>query len=154
MLLLHAFRAYVTGHGARAAGWIGALSDPRIGQAITLMHDEAGRDWMVAELAHAVGMSRSAFALRFKVVVGEAPLIYLRRWRMMRARHALRGSQCSIATVARTLGYTSESAFGNAFKRMFGHPPRQSCTIVRSIAGDSGTGPKDRRKRRGSHEGS
>lgn len=86
------------------------------------MYDEAGRDWMVAELAHAVGMSRSAFALRFKVVVVEAPLIYLRRWRMMRARHALRGSQCSIATVARTLGYASESAFGNAFKRMFGHP--------------------------------
>ena len=126
MLLLQAFRAYVTERGAEAAGWIGALSDPRIGHAITLMHAGAGRDWTVAELASAVGMSRSAFALRFKAMVGAAPLAYLRRWRMLRARHALRGSTCSVAALARTLGYASESAFGNAFKRMFGHSPRQS----------------------------
>lgn len=130
MLLLQAFRAYVTEHGAEAAGWIGALSDPRIGHAITLMHADAGRDWTVADLAGAVGMSRSAFALRFKAMVGEAPLLYLRRWRMLRARHALRGSGCSVAALARTLGYASESAFGNAFKRMFGHSPRQSRTIA------------------------
>ena len=129
MLLLHAFRAYITEHGAEAAGWIGALSDPRIGHAITLLHADAGRDWTVAELATAVGMSRSAFALRFKAMVGEAPLVYLRRWRMLRARHALRGSRCSVAALARTLGYSSESAFGNAFKRMFGHSPRQSRAI-------------------------
>lgn len=130
MLLLHAFRAYVTEHGAEAAGWIGALSDPRIGHAITLMHADAGRDWTVAELASAVGMSRSAFALRFKAMVGAAPLVYLRRWRMLRARRALRGSRCSVAALAKTLGYASESAFGNAFKRMFGHSPRQSRAVA------------------------
>lgn len=53
MLLLHAFRAYVAKHGVAAAGWIGALSDPRIGHAITLMHADTGRDWTVAELASA-----------------------------------------------------------------------------------------------------
>jgi AraC-like DNA-binding protein len=126
MLLLQAFRAYVAGHGAEAAGWIGALSDARVGRAIALMHENVGHGWTVAELASAVGMSRSAFALRFKAMVGVAPLEYLRRWRMLRARHALRRDSCSIFTLARTLGYASESAFGNAFKSTFGHSPRQS----------------------------
>jgi len=125
ILLIQALRAYVAEYGPSAAGWIGALSDTRVGGAITLMHGDIGHCWTVGELAAAVAMSRSAFALRFKSMVGVAPLEYLRRWRMQLAQHALRRKSCSVAGIASSLGYASESAFGYAYKRAFGQSPKR-----------------------------
>jgi AraC-like DNA-binding protein len=83
------------------------------------------RGWKVEELAAAVGMSRSGFALRFKQLVGAPPLDYLLRWRMQLARDALRRNDGTVASLAEKLGYASESAFGNAFKRVFGRAPKR-----------------------------
>jgi transcriptional regulator GlxA family with amidase domain len=125
ILLVQALRAYVAVHGADSAGWIGALNDRRIGAALNLMHGDVGHNWKVNELASAVGMSRSGFALRFKELVGIPPLDYLMRWRMQLARDALRRDESSVASLAVKLGYASESAFGNAFKRIFGRAPKR-----------------------------
>ncbi len=100
ILLVQALRAYVAVHGADSAGWIGALNDRRIGAALNLMHGDVGHDWKVNELASAVGMSRSGFALRFKELVGIPPLDYLMRWRMQLARDALRRDDGSVASLA------------------------------------------------------
>ncbi|WP_152971238.1 helix-turn-helix domain-containing protein, partial [Rhizobium ecuadorense] len=45
--------------------------------------------------------------------------------RMHRAREALRREDVSVAGLAAALGYSSESAFGNAFKRVFGRAPKR-----------------------------
>jgi AraC-like DNA-binding protein len=79
----------------------------------------------VGELASRIGMSRSAFAERFRAQVGIAPLDYVTRWRMHRAREALRRGHATVAGLAVDLGYSSESAFGNAFKRVFGRAPKR-----------------------------
>jgi AraC-like DNA-binding protein len=79
----------------------------------------------VGELASRTGMSRSAFAQRFRDLVGVAPLDYVTRWRMHRAREALRRKEATVAGLAASLGYSSESAFGNAFKRVFGLAPKR-----------------------------
>lgn len=123
ILLVQALRACTATRGG--PGWIGALADRRIGAAIRLMHGDVARSWSVAELAGAVGMSRSSFALRFSRLVGTPPLDYLLRWRMELARDALRRPDVSVASVAWRLGYTSESAFGHAFKRAFGRAPKR-----------------------------
>ena len=125
ILFVQALRAYVAVHGAGNAGWIGALNDRRMGAALRLMHGDVGRDWKVGELAAAVGMSRSGFAFRFKELVGVPPLDYLKRWRMQLARDALRRGEGSVGSLAARFGYASESAFGNAFKRVFGRAPRR-----------------------------
>ncbi len=83
------------------------------------MHGDVGHSWTVGELASGVTMSRSAFALRFKATVGVPPSEYLRRWRMQLAERARRRRSSSVAGVASALGYASESAFGNAYKRVF-----------------------------------
>ena len=70
-------------------------------------------------------MSRSTFALRFKETVGESPLEYLTRWRMLLAGDKLENSSDSISVIALSLGYQSESAFSTAFKRVMGSSPRQ-----------------------------
>jgi AraC-like DNA-binding protein len=125
IMLIQALRAYVSEQGTRASGWIGALADRHIGEALTLMHGDVAHSWTVGELASAVAMSRSAFALRFKAMVGVAPLEYLRHWRMQLAENALRRNACSVAALAARLGYSSESAFGNAYKRTFGQSPKR-----------------------------
>jgi AraC-like DNA-binding protein len=125
IVLIRALRAYVAEHGASAAGWIGVLSDQRIGGALTLMHGDVGHRRIVGELAFGVAMSRSALALRFKATVGVPPSEYLRRWRMQPAERARRRKSSSVAGLAAALGYASESAFGNAYKRAFGRPPKR-----------------------------
>ncbi|PZW39269.1 AraC family transcriptional regulator [Humitalea rosea] len=124
VLLVQALRAYVAMQGDNGAGWIGALADPQMGIALNLMHGEVAHRWTVEALASAVGMSRSAFALRFKNSVGVPPLEYLLRWRMQLARDALRRGE-AVASIAARIGYASESAFGNAFKRVCGKAPKR-----------------------------
>jgi AraC-like DNA-binding protein len=49
---------------------------------------------------------------------------------MMLAADRLASGQVSIATVAPAVGYESESAFSAAFKRSFGHSPREFTKAV------------------------
>lgn len=125
LMLMHILRAYLADPGAIASGWLRALGDARLAPAIQLMHGDPARAWTLGELACAVAMSRSTFALRFKTVVGIAPLSYLLGWRMRLAERALRDSDAPLSAVARSLGYTSESAFSNAFKRTTGSAPNR-----------------------------
>jgi len=70
-------------------------------------------------------MSRSGFAARFKWLMGEAPLQYVARWRMVRAVELLRSSNLTVGAIAERVGYDSETAFSKAFKRQIGQPPNQ-----------------------------
>jgi AraC-like DNA-binding protein len=106
-------------------GWIRAIADERIAPALRLMHSDPGRSWTLGELARASAMSRTTFATRFKEVAGIAPVTYLHGWRMRLAERALRGGATPISSVALSLGYTSESAFSNAFKRAVGVSPKR-----------------------------
>ncbi|HEX4298894.1 MAG TPA: AraC family transcriptional regulator, partial [Devosia sp.] len=89
-----------------------------------LIHADPARTWTLIELAKAAGMSRTGFAQRFRAVVGIAPLAYLTRWRMHLAERDLRQSDVLVSGLAYRLGYGSESAFSNAFKRVTGTAPR------------------------------
>ena len=124
ILLVQVLRAALIQDDGDNLGWISALADPRIGRAIGLMHGNAAYPWSLETLAGSVAMSRSAFSKRFKSLVGLAPLDYLLRWRMRLARNALRRGS-TVATVASEVGYSSESAFGHAFKRIYGIAPRR-----------------------------
>lgn len=58
-------------------------------------------------------------------VAGVPPLTYLCTWRMRLAQHTLRREDTPVAAIASALGYGSESAFSNAFKRTTGVAPRR-----------------------------
>lgn len=122
LALVHVLRAYLAA-SQQPAGWLGALSDPKIGKALSAMHDEPARRWTVESLASTVAMSRTAFATRFRDRVGEAPLEYLNHWRMTLARTALRESVAPLADIAARIGYLSDTAFSIAFKRSTGTSP-------------------------------
>src|SRR6202035_4110382 len=104
----------------RRAGWLFALADQQMSAAITCMHDNPAHRWTLQELARHAGMSRSTFALKFKQTVGESPMEYLTRWRMLLAGDRLANSSDPISIIALSLGYESESAFSTAFRRTMG----------------------------------
>jgi AraC-like DNA-binding protein len=126
ILLVQGLRAYSAQQaGTKTAGWIGALADRHIGKVLFEIHQDIARNWTLEHMANIAGMSRSGFALRFKTLVGQAPLAYIYMWRMQIARNELRNLQTPVIDIATRLGYGSESAFGNAFKRAFGTSPRR-----------------------------
>lgn len=105
------------------AGLIQALMDPELSKALTLMHTKPEHQWTVAELAERVGMSRTAFALRFKAKAGVGPLEHLTRWRVQKACELLREGRRTLDEVAWRVGYESGAAFSRAFKRQTGVAP-------------------------------
>jgi AraC-like DNA-binding protein len=123
ILVIQAIRTWIAGDPAGQTGWLRALQDPRIGQAMALVHRDPAQSWSVASLARQTGMSRSAFAARFTDLVGEPVMQYVTRWRMQVALVWLRHDDASIADLAARLGYESEAAFSRAFKRTIGVSP-------------------------------
>jgi AraC-like DNA-binding protein len=129
IVLVQALRAAAEGDGA-VTGWLRGLRDERVGAALRLMHADLARRWTVAELAEAALLSRSAFAARFTALVGTSPLDHLLRVRMHAAGHDLQDPDVTVSAVADRWGYTSDSAFSNAFKRVMGASPRAWRTAV------------------------
>ena len=92
-MLIEVLGLYMRNPETDGVGWLSALTDKQIGEAITAMHEKPGYRWTLQNLAERVGMSRSAFALRFKEKVGTSAMEYLTRWRMHRAGHRLVNSK-------------------------------------------------------------
>lgn len=122
LLFVQTLRTYLASAPAGDAGWLRGLGDRRLAPVLSRIHAEPARAWSLQDLAQIAGMSRTAFAVRFRGVMGMPPLAYLTNWRMLLAERALRGG-ASIAEAAEAIGYTSESAFSNAFKRALGTAP-------------------------------
>lgn len=123
VLLIEALRT--SSNSMAPKGLLRGLGDERLSTALQALHADPARDWTVAELARAAGLSRSSFFSRFGLEVGLSPMGYLTAWRMTLAKDQLRSGQRSIVEIARRLGYGSASAFSTAFSREVGLPPAQ-----------------------------
>ena len=104
-------------------GLILGLSDPRLARTLTAMHEAPGESWPLERMAHCAGMSRTAFANRFRHVVGQTPADYLSDWRMALAQSLLREGR-PIKRLADELGYANPSALSRAFAAKVGMSPR------------------------------
>lgn len=124
-MLLQALRLHLSEASKGRVGWLFALADKQMGAAITALHEAPSHRWTLQELAARVGMSRSTFAQRFKDTVGESPMEYLTRWRMLMASDKLVNSTDPVSVISVAVGYESEAAFSTAFKRVMGCSPRQ-----------------------------
>lgn len=122
VLFIQALRAYAA-RDRCAAGWLRGLGDPRVGRALVLLHQRYADPWTLESLAHEVGTSRTALAVRFRELVGEAPMAYLARWRITRAANRLRSERTPLALIAEGVGYQSDAVFSKAFHRVTGVSP-------------------------------
>jgi transcriptional regulator GlxA family with amidase domain len=126
ILFIQCVRAHIALNSEKCkGGLLRAIFDPQIGAALRAMHEKVENPWTVETLAAAAGMSRSAFALRFKEILGETPLEYLTNWRMYKATGFLQERDKKLFDIAKSVGYESDAAFSKAFRRVIGIAPRQ-----------------------------
>lgn len=124
LLFVQLIRAWFQKQPDGEVGWLGALRDGPIRQALNLLHQYPADPWTVESLGKAVGMSRSNLSARFQALVGTSPLKYLTQLRMHLAANALKdNAQLSLVEIASQVGYDTESSFGRAFKRYFRASP-------------------------------
>ena len=105
--------------------WLSALSHPELSNALAKIHAEPAQPWTVESLAEQCCMSRSKFATLFSQILGTSPLAYLQQHRLRLAAQYLRNKQGTIQQIAHRVGYNSETAFSQSFKRQYQMSPSQ-----------------------------
>lgn len=123
VVFVHLLRAWLDAQSPRCGGLLRAITDPQLAAAFNAFHAEPGRAWTLEALADAAHMSRSAFAARFKMLVGETPLEYVTTWRVQQAKTLLDEGGMPLKQIVASLGYQSEAAFRVAFKKRVGETP-------------------------------
>jgi AraC-like DNA-binding protein len=134
VLFVETLRRYINHLPQGQTGWLAGVRHPEVGRALALMHREPANEWTIADLAKEVGTSRSVLADRFRHYLGEPPMTYLTRWRLLLGARLLTSGNASVAEIAADVGYESEPAFNRAFKREFGLPPARFRSESRSVS--------------------
>ena len=118
LLLIQLMRVHL--HNMKhSSGYMAALSDPKIGVALSLIHTETDQKWTVEALSRACAMGRTAFTQKFVSMIGEPPKAYLTRTRLTKAKDRLQNSNDSMISIAERAGYASEAAFWKAMRKHF-----------------------------------
>jgi len=103
--------------------FIQALMDKQIAKALQQLHNNPHVTWTLEKMAGEVGMSRAAFAKRFKNLVGRPMFEYLTDLRVQRAKELLLETKLPLYEVASRVGYESDLAFTKTFKKRTGITP-------------------------------
>ena len=104
-------------------GMMAGLGDSALARVLARLHEHPGQAWTLDAMAQQAGMSRSAFAARFKQIVGTTPADYLTDWRLALAKARLRRGD-AVKLVADELGYANASALSRVFAQRVGMSPR------------------------------
>jgi len=105
------------------AGMSAPPPDPRITWVVTYMHREIARPISITDLSSLVNLSPSRFRALFAAQTGFAPLRYLQRLRLRRARLLVERTFLSVKEVMALVGYNDPSHFARDFHREHGAPP-------------------------------
>ena len=123
MLFVEALRSWIKTLDPGEGGWLGAMSDPYIGKALQLIHEQSQRPWALAELGRSAGLGRSAFSARFTRLVGQPVHRYMMARRMDEAALMLENSDDAIDRIAAQVGYETTAAFSKAFRQHYSISP-------------------------------
>ncbi|MBU0526284.1 MAG: AraC family transcriptional regulator [Gammaproteobacteria bacterium] len=122
LLIILLFR-HLLDHHQLHTGMMAGLADSRLARSLVQIHNAPHRPWSIAELASESNMSRAAYAVHFRAVIGQTPADYLLSWRISLAQKRLREGR-PITLIAAEVGYESPSALARAFRRKTGYSPR------------------------------
>jgi AraC family transcriptional regulator len=113
-------------HAGRPAAFqpiMGGLSPKVLCRAIERLRSDSDADLSLAALASDAGLSRFHFCRAFKESTGLSPHAWLRQYRLEQAMNMLRDTDESVVSIAAALGYSSQTAFAAAFRKLTGEPP-------------------------------
>lgn len=94
-----------------------------INQAVALINRSIGHEPSVSQLARQVGLSEYHFIRVFNKVMGVTPRQYIITTRMNHARYLLSTTALPVSEIGSRMGYSSDSMFSAAFRRIHGLTP-------------------------------
>lgn len=119
-ILFIAILRHLVANPRRALGLFSGLADARISRALVALHAAPQAQWTLEAMAEEAGMSRTAFATRFREVMATPPGKYLAQLRLSIARRTVE-SGLGLKRAARDSGYRNSSALSRALSRT-AHP--------------------------------
>ena len=98
----------------------------RIEQMLQYMQASYAEPITLADIAQAAGLSERECLRCFHRTIGDSPVQYLLKYRLMQGAVLLRASPAaSIAEVSAACGFDSPSYFSKQFRRFYQRPPRE-----------------------------
>jgi AraC-like DNA-binding protein len=107
---------HLVAHAGDGQGLFHGLADPRVARTLVALHSEPQADWRLETMAEHAGMSRTAFANRFREALNTTPGKYLAQLRLAIAQKAV-ASGDSLKAAARRTGYTDASALSRVLAK-------------------------------------
>lgn len=132
LLVTAVLKAWFAQQDSNRPEWWRYQGDRIVERALHIMHDNPAYPWTLEKLAAESGASRASLARRFQELVGEAPMTFLKNWRMALAADLLCQPDENVSTVAEKVGYATPYAFSAAFKRVRGVSPQAHRSAMRS----------------------
>jgi AraC family transcriptional regulator len=123
LLAIHLLRHYST-IVPRTRIYDSGLPEHQLKQVIDYIHDHLEQDIRLSDLAAQLDMSQFHFSRCFKQSMGMPPHQYLIQQRVEQAKQLLNMSELSIADVALQCGFSSQSHFGQWFRKLSGMTPK------------------------------
>jgi YesN/AraC family two-component response regulator len=77
----------------------------------------------IPDLCEALLLSNMQLYRKLKALTGQTPILFIRSYRLQKARHLLQTTDLNISEIAYDVGFTDPSYFSRAFKKEFGHSP-------------------------------
>ena len=102
---------------------VGGLAPKVLLRAIERLRSDSDADVSLDALASDAGLSRFHFCRAFKESTGLSPHAWLRQHRLEQAMNLLRDSDETVVSIAVALGYSSQTAFAAAFRKLTGETP-------------------------------
>lgn len=115
-ILFIAILRHLVANPRSPVGLFSGLADARIARALVALHTAPQMPWTLEGMAEEAGMSRTAFATRFREVMATPPGKYLAQLRLSIARRAVK-SGLGLKRAARDSGYRNSSALSRALSR-------------------------------------
>jgi AraC family transcriptional regulator len=102
---------------------VGGLAPKTLLRAIERLRSDSDADVSLTALASEAGLSRFHFCRAFKESTGLSPHAWLRQHRLEQAMNMLRDTDESVVSISVALGYSSQTAFAAAFRKLTGETP-------------------------------
>lgn len=101
------------------------LSESRLKDMLSFIHDNFRSDLTVDEIARAANISKSECFRCFRSMIGKQPVTYLIEYRLKAAADLLINTDMQITEVCLACGFNHISYFGKIFRQYYGMTPKQ-----------------------------
>ena len=83
-------------------------------------------DFKIANLSRQLGLSRVQLYRKIKAISGTSPAIYIRNYRLQKARHLLKTKDTNVSEIAWQTGFANLSWFSQAYRELFDESPTET----------------------------